>query len=389
MMNRHDYTRFQDPCIKYPIDDLELPFDSYIATCQQIIQQNRVDLTNNKESERIISANSPFELQPEATTKSGALLIHGLFDCPFIMRDIGTQLQSEGLLVRSILLPGHGTVPGGLLHVTYQDWIQAVHYGIHSLSKEVDKIFLVGFSTGASLALYHALQNTFPNIAGLILLAPAIQISPLGCMANLPSKLSRFSDRFNWLHQVTEDDYTRYQSVTFNSAYQVYLLTQEIKKLSDNHFLRHPIFVSISADDKTVSSKATLQHFRQHTLKESRLLVYTNQPDSFHDTRIIKRPAAYPELNIQNISHVAIPNAPSNPHYGKQGDYEFASHVDDNLQTGSKNIYGTLNNTVYDLMNMLYRAGLTNHQYLRLTFNPDFDFLAQSIRQFIKKILYP
>lgn len=390
MMNSLDYTRFQDPCIKYPIDNSELPFEKYIAECRQLIQQNRVDLALSPTPELIIDANTPFELRPDASNikkpNAGALLIHGLFDCPFIMKDIGKQLQSDGLLVRSILLPGHGTVPGGLLHVTYQDWIQATLYGIHSLSKEVDKIFLVGFSTGASLALYHALQNTSPAIAGLVLLAPAIQISPLGCIANLPPKLSRISDRFNWLHQVTDNDYTRYQSVTFNSAYQIYLLTQKIKKLSENNFLRQPVFINISEDDQTVSSKATIQHFRQHALKESRLLVYTNHPDSIHDTRIIKRPAAYPEKNINSISHVAIPIAPNNPHYGVNGDYELSSHIEENCRTGNKNIYGTQNNIAYEMMNVLYRAGLTRHQYQRLTFNPDFDFLAQSVSQFIKKL---
>src|SRR5438552_16089884 len=103
-------------------------------------------------------------------------MVHGLFDCPFVMRDVGEHLQKQNLLVRSHLLPGHGTVPGALLNVSYQDWINAANYAITNLSKDVEKIFLVGFSTGASLMLYHALQQSNKNIAGLILLAPAIQL---------------------------------------------------------------------------------------------------------------------------------------------------------------------------------------------------------------------
>ena len=141
-MNQSDYTQFQDPCTKYPINNLELEFADYLSECRTIIQNTRTDLGRYPNPTAIIDANTPFELKPEkpvsTTTRYGALLIHGLLDCPFIMRDIGNTLQSQGLLVRSILLPGHGTVPSGLLQVKYQDWLQATHYGITSLSKEVD-----------------------------------------------------------------------------------------------------------------------------------------------------------------------------------------------------------------------------------------------------------
>jgi esterase/lipase len=390
-MNPSDYTQFQDPCIKYPINNLELEFADYIAESRTIIENTRTDLSRYPDPSVVIDANTPFELKPEkplsTTTRYGALLIHGLLDCPFIMRDIATTLQTQGLLVRSILLPGHGTRPSSLLNVKYQDWLQATHYGITSLAKEVDKIFLVGFSTGASLALFHSLQATYDNIAGLILLAPAIQISPFSCMTNLPPKLDFLSKRLDWLHIVEENDYVKYQSMPFNAAYQVYLLTQEIKRISDVTFLKHPVFVGISADDMTVSSKATIKYFREHSPKHSRLVIYTNYFNRLHDTRILKRPASYPEMSIANISHVAIPTAPNNPHYGEQGDYVRASHIQANIRAGKPIVYGTLNNFANDMLNVLYRMGLHKREYVRLTFNPDFDFLAQSISRFIEKII--
>jgi esterase/lipase len=390
-MNPSDYTQFQDPRIKYPSDDHDLAFADYIAECRTIIQNNRTDLKQYPDAEKVIAANTPFELKPEhpitAPLRYGALLIHGLLDCPFVMRDIANELQSQGLLVRSILLPGHGTTPAALLNVKYQDWLQATHYGIQSLSKEVDKIFLVGFSTGASLALYHSLQATYDNIAALILLAPAIKISPFSCITNLPPKLRSLSKRFEWLQITKEDDYTKYQSMPLNAAYQVYLLTQQIKRVSDVTFLKHPVFVGISADDQTVSSTATIQYFREHSPKKSRMLVYTNRPNQLQDTRIVKRPAAYPEMSIANISHVAIPAAPNNPHYGEQGDYARGSHIEANLRAGKPIIYGAVNNFINDICNGLHRNGLCKHEYARLTFNPDFDFLAQSIKRFIENII--
>jgi esterase/lipase len=389
-MSQSDYTQFQDPCTKYPINNLELEFADYISACRHIVQTTRSDLAQYTHPEQVIAANTPYELKPEkpiaSSKRYGALLIHGLLDCPFIMRDIGTTLQAQGLLVRSILLPGHGTVPGSLLNVKYEDWLQATHYGITSLAKEVDQIFLVGFSTGASLALYHSLQESYNNVAALILLAPAIQISPFSCITNLPPKLSFMSKRCNWLHIAKENDYAKYQSMPFNAAYQVYRLTQEIKHISDVKFLKQPVFVGISADDMTVSSKATIKYFREHSPKKSRLVIYTNNPNRLNDTRITKRPASYPEMSIANISHTAIPIAPHNPHYGEQGDYVRASHIDDNLRAGKPIIYGTHNNFTNDMFNVFHRVGLYKHEHLRLTFNPDFDFLAQSISRFVEKI---
>src|SRR5262249_50854380 len=147
--------------------------------CKNLIRKNRPDLKENPHAELVVETNSPFELLPPRhipgnKIKYGALLVHGLFDSPFLMRDIGTFLQSHGILARAILLPGHGIVPGNLLNVDYKDWIQTVNYGIATLEKDVEHIFLVGFSTGASLSLYHALQN--PKIAGLLLASPAIKI---------------------------------------------------------------------------------------------------------------------------------------------------------------------------------------------------------------------
>jgi esterase/lipase len=391
-MAKTNHKLFRDPGIKYPVYDLNLSFEDYIEQSTKQIANNRLDLENYTNPDFIIKANSPFELKPtwlssstaEQGKKYGVLLLHGLYDCPFIMQDIGQYLHGLQFLVRSILLPGHGTVPGGLLNVAYQDWLQATHYGITSLAKEVDAIFLVGFSTGASLALHYHLQNTPHNIAGLILLAPAIQISALSCLAKYPPKFSA-----HWLHTDEENDYTKYKSFTYNSAYQVYLLTQAIKALSQKKSLACPVFISMSADDQTVSSKATLQYFKKYCTQQSEVVFYTKDKSVLHDPRIIQRDAAYPQWNIINMSHVSLPIAANNIHYGMRGDYIHASHVMENLHAEKKYVYGTINTWKEDVLNSLSQIGLRKNYHVRLTFNPDFDFLQQAIGRFMQKIIAP
>src|ERR1700722_12874625 len=91
---------FNPPKIDYPIYDLHLNFLDYIEQSKRMIADTRIDLeTYNKK--KIIEANAPFELRPETKdNKKGVLLIHGLLDSAFQMREIGEHLQSQGFLVR-------------------------------------------------------------------------------------------------------------------------------------------------------------------------------------------------------------------------------------------------------------------------------------------------
>ena len=93
--------------------------------------------------------------------RTGALLIHGLTDTPYLMRDIGNSIikNNDCMLIRSIVLPGHATVPGDLLDVKYSDWIDATNYGVKSFSDSgIDNIFIAGFSTGGALALNYVIR---------------------------------------------------------------------------------------------------------------------------------------------------------------------------------------------------------------------------------------
>jgi len=377
----------KDPGLHYP-GAPGLSFSNYIQQCQALIQHNRLDLTQTT-AETIISANSPYDLLPTtAPAKVGALLVHGLLDSPFVMKDIALGLQAQGLHTRSLLLPGHGTVPGALLNIQYQDWLQTLEYGIESLSQEVDQIFLVGYSTGATLALHHLLQNPSAQIAGLIMLAPAIKIcSPFESIQQWPLLLGQYWERAKWLYISEENDYAKYQSIPFNAGHQVYLLAQAVLAMSAEKKLRHPILSIIAEDDKTVSTKATLQYLEHYAPKHSQQLIYTRHDLTSHDARVVKRPAIYKDDGIINFSHIALPNAPRNPHYGNQGDYSLASHIEENLKNGSRYVYGASNNVKNKFNSLFYYLGLNPHLQLRLTFNPDFEFMQQTIHEFISTTL--
>jgi esterase/lipase len=381
-MPQFKHNLLKNPALKYPAIAADQPFSHYISACENLIRTHRVDLAGNPKADWIVKANSPFELAPSRVGTTGVLMIHGLFDSPFGMRDIAVKLQAQGLLVQAILLPGHGTVPGALLTVHYTEWLQTVAQGVQKLLTSCEKIFIFGYSTGASLALHHLLQQPEPRVAGLILLAPALTISPLAKIAWLPPKLQWLSEKMAWFAIGSETDYTRYQSFTYNSIYQVRLLAAAIKKLVQSRPLTTPMLFDISLADETVNSRGTLEFFRRFTQADSRLILYTNTA-AVKDPRIIPRPARYPEWRIENISHISLPIAPKNSYYGMHGEYPDASRVEENIAAGKKIIYVTSVDTRYEFLNWLHRHGWYEHTYERLTFNPDFTFLQEMVSQFI------
>lgn len=371
-MDRHQKALFQDPQINYPVLTPHVSFQEYISQCRQIVERYRITHSSD---------NLPFELKPNKDANIACLLIHGLYDSPFMLKDIGRSLQAQGILVRSILLPGHGTVPGALLNTQYEDWVKTTEWGIQSLLNNTKQVFAIGFSTGALLAHFYQL-NASQKLAGLISFAPAYQInSRLTFMANWHRVLSWKYDKLKWLNRRIEDDYVRYQSCTFNSIYQVARLATKLKKM--NQPMDTPHYILIPYNDRTIDSKTTIAYFLKNASPQSKLLIYSKQALSYSDPRVIVRSSCYPDQHIEDFSHVSLTISPDNPHYGVNGDY---LRMKKKLfaEKNTPIVYGALNMADEMLTANLYRFGLTKKLYLRLTYNPDFEFLCMSILNFIK-----
>ncbi len=367
--------------IDYPSLDSSQPFATYVDQCRAMIAKRRVDLAQHSvDAKIIIDANSPFEsfpLQPTNRMRYGALLIHGLFDCPFSLRDIGSRLQKNGIVSRAILLPGHGTTPSDLLSITYQDWIQALRYGIASLKNDVDKLFIIGYSTGATLAVYEALHNT--ELAGLILLAPAIRIkAPLDIILGWDPLVKWMSNNRKWVHHEDEIDYAKYRSIALNPITELNRLTEVINDLHHQHPLQCPMIMIVSREDEVISSHIAIDFFSYYKNPRSKLLLYTPYAHRYPDNRIVTRQTDYPDLHIQHFSHVALPFHPDNFHYGQHGDYRYAARLDTD-----KVAYGAYNHLEEESYNWLYKMGIIKQRRAQLTYNPDFDFMANEIVEFI------
>ena len=140
--------------------------------------------------------NRTFELDQQAAT-AGIVLLHGLSDSPYSMRTLGQQLHGSGFHVVGLRVPGHGTAPSALLGVKWQDFTAAVRLAARDVRENIgpDKpLYFAGYSNGAALAVEYSLAvlegEDLPAADGLILMSPAIGVSPAAALAIWQSRFS-------------------------------------------------------------------------------------------------------------------------------------------------------------------------------------------------------
>jgi pimeloyl-ACP methyl ester carboxylesterase len=180
--------------------------------------------------------NHTFELSTDAP-EAGMLLLHGMSDSPYSLRNLGQRLNAEGAWVVGLRLPGHGTVPSGLVRVRWEDMGAAVLLAVHRLRDKVGErpLYLVGYSNGGALAVNYALLSlenpSLPQISGLVLISPSIGVTPMAAVANWQAKLGRLLglSKLSWNAILPEYDPFKYNSFAVNAGDQVYRLTTEIQ----------------------------------------------------------------------------------------------------------------------------------------------------------------
>jgi alpha-beta hydrolase superfamily lysophospholipase len=180
--------------------------------------------------------NLTFE-RPAAPPKGAALLLHGLSDSPYSMRALAELFAARGWYVVGLRLPGHGTAPSAPTQATWEDWAAVVRMAAKHLrartGPDVPLVF-AGYSTGAALAVEYALATlqgeALPRAAGLVLLSPAIGVSPAAALAVWQGRLARWSgwQKLGWTEFPPEFDPYKYNGFTANAGDQVYRLTQRI-----------------------------------------------------------------------------------------------------------------------------------------------------------------
>jgi alpha-beta hydrolase superfamily lysophospholipase len=185
--------------------------------------------------------NRSYELVPE-TVRGAVLLVHGLSDSPYSMRAVAEILRDQGFYVLALRLPGHGTIPSGLLHVRWQDWYAAVELAARHAAQRAGPghpFYAGGYSTGAALTALYALRAqddaSLPKPTRLVLISPAIGISKAAMLTKILAGLSfiPYFEKSSWIDVAPEYDPYKYNSFPVNAGHQIHLLTGVLRDALD------------------------------------------------------------------------------------------------------------------------------------------------------------
>jgi pimeloyl-ACP methyl ester carboxylesterase len=166
----------------------------------------------------------------------------------------------------------YGKTGKGPDYILVRDMAAAVRMAMEHLAAKVGgkPIHIVGYSTGAALALDYSLDAAEgvrkPEPASLVLISPAIGIHPAAVLAGVKTWLSNIPGLggLAWLDVMPEFDPYKYNSFATNAGDVVHRLTRSVSRRitamsqSDLKIILPPILVFKSAIDATVSTDAVV-----------------------------------------------------------------------------------------------------------------------------------
>lgn len=342
---------------------------------------------------RVVEMRAPFELGPDPQRCSvgdnrsgrGFLLLHGLTDSPYLLTEIARSLAVTYPCARfrSLLLPGHGTVPGDLLNVSLATWQDLVAWGVDSFDGLVSELFLVGYSNGASLAVDYVVSNPEdPTVSGLILLSPGMAAASAG-IAIAPY----LRHVMRWIARGEDRDPAKYDSLATNAAALFHEITAGLPDTVDG-LPGRPVFMAMSGEDTTVDTAFAADLFCNWTAAQRRQLIWYRSAAT----------AAAPEAHCQGInvvdvdpaderflshSHVSITMPPENEHYGIDGNYPVCTSYRDDEVLFAR-CQEDNDTTAYGETSLLDEEGFYEGRLVRrASFNPLYHELIASLTCFV------
>lgn len=298
-------------------------FDAYVSGVRQELRLHRVPFDASMadaELSRVAPFRTPASADcPTPAPRGIAILIHGLSDTAFAMRDLANSLARQCFESRVLLLPGHGTRPADLMLVNHRDWLVHAHAAVQQAARESDVVVVAGFSLGASLALTVAAESP-DSVDAVIGLSPAYRIR-----SNLLARQARWVAAFRpWLDVGPRQDFARYGAMpTRGIASTMAVLGNMDARMRRQGALQTPWLVVQSDDDEVVDVEANRRFFDANAADRRSLLVkYFSEPSKAPPSdRVIWLPAADAPQRVVGLSHLALHIAPDNSHYGIAGAY--------------------------------------------------------------------
>lgn len=261
-------------------------FESFLATVtRRLDPEDRAPFNRYFEGSPVHPArftrdwNRSFLLDPPAAPLGAVVLLHGLTDSPYSVRHLAELYRAHGFVAVAIRLPAHGTVPGALTRIEWEDWLAATRLAVREARRRAAAplpLHLVGYSNGGALAVKYTLDaledDRLARPDRVVLLSPMIGVTAYARFAGVagwPSVLPAFA-KSAWLDLLPEYNPFKYNSFPVNAARQSYRLSstlqQQIARAAKENRLGRlpPILTFQSVADDTVSTPAVIAGLYAH-----------------------------------------------------------------------------------------------------------------------------
>jgi esterase/lipase len=197
-------------------------------------------------------------------TRNAIVLVHGLTDSPYFLREIGEYFCSEmGFDVYLPLLRAHGLKqPEDMKDASAARWKEDVAFALEAAQQSGGQISIGGLSTGGTLSVDLAMSQPQIINGGVFLFSAALglaNIDNIGGLGNLAevllrSPLAAFFDHLD--HTSLANDSPsgnpyRYSKMDIGGAAELSKLIREVEQLMANHVVAQPLFTAHSEADTT------------------------------------------------------------------------------------------------------------------------------------------
>jgi esterase/lipase len=202
-----------------------------------------------------------FKHDDDGQPRNAIVLVHGLTDSPYFMKDIGEYFCSEmGFDVYIPLLRAHGLKePEDMKDASLKEWRKDVKFAIDKARESRGKVSIGGLSTGGTLAVEMALRDEESIDGGVFLFSAALGLaSHAGNLAEifLRTPLSNIFDHIDKSSLINSSligNPFRYSKMDIGGARELSKLIKELDLLTDRDVLKQPLFTVHSEADNTAA----------------------------------------------------------------------------------------------------------------------------------------
>jgi esterase/lipase len=247
-------------------------------------------------------------------TRNAIVLVHGLSDSPYFMRDIGEYFCAEiGFDVYIPLLKAHGLKdPQSMKDASVEAWKADVRFAVKEAKKSGGRVSIGGLSTGGTLSVEMALNDEDAIDGGIFLFSAALGLATdLGNLGEilLRTPLAAFFDHLdqsNLTNDSPSGNPYRYSKVDIGGSIELSRLIREIDDLTKQEFVTQPLFAAHSEADITADIDVI-----EHLVKKS------SKAELFRINKSFAIPHASLVLKSTVFSANSSPLEPCNPFFSE------------------------------------------------------------------------